>query len=609
MNFWKSFSASLLATAVGIIVLVFVVIGSLGSLATLFETEQPTVPSQSVLYIDLAEDIVDAPLLSPLGVFDPSSMEFYAPITMLEALAAIENAATDDNIKGICINIDGAGVVETANLEELRAAIARFKLSGKFVVAYDDNYTEGEYYLASVADQVLLNPEGSLEWHGLGMSSMFYKGLLNKLDVEVEVFRPTDCKYKSGVEPFILTKMSDANRKQMQSLVDSMWQTICSDVSASRGVDVELLKRYARDLSITLPEDALNAHLIDAIAYEDELFALYDSYGVKRNDMGLHSTLSLGEYVTMVNVAPLSASVGDNTMIKGSDKSLVAIIYADGEIVDGNMYMDGSVFGTRLAEELRQARLSDETKAVVVRVNSPGGSALASEVAWREMELLQQVKPVVVSMGSMAASGGYYISAPADYIIADRLTLTGSIGVFGVLFNLENTFKNKLGITFDTAATSPTAGGMNMMRSLTPTERKALERSIDRVYATFTSHVAEGRNLPLEDVLNIAEGRVWSGTEALECGLVDALGGFNEAIGKAIELADLKGDYALYEFRAPLTPFEEWLDSMGMLYAKSWGIDYNIYGDAIREVLEENPIIMKNSGIQALVPGNLKVNL
>lgn len=609
MNFWKSFSASLLATAVGVVAFIFFIISSIGSIATLFETEQPIVPTESVLRIDLAEDIVDAPLISPLGVFDPSSMQFYSPITMMEALAALEKAATDDNIKGICIKIDGAGAVGAANIEELREAIERFKLSGKFVVAYDDSYTQGEYYLASIADEVLLNPEGSLEWNGMGVSSMFYKGLLDKLDVEVEVFRPTDCKFKSAVEPFIRTKMSEADRMQMQGLVDSMWETICSDVAASRGVDVELLKRYARDLSITLPEDALNAHLIDAIAYEDELFALYDSYGVKRNDMGLHSTLSLGEYVSMVSVAPLRASVGDDTTIKGVGKSLVAIIYADGEIVDGNMHMDGSVFGTRLAEELRQARLSEETKAVVVRVNSPGGSALASEVAWREMELLQQVKPVVVSMGAMAASGGYYISAPADYIFADNLTLTGSIGVFGVLFNLEDTFKNKLGITFDAVGTSPAAGGMNMMRPLTAKERKALERSIDRVYATFTTHVAEGRNIPLQDVLNIAEGRVWSGTEALERGLIDALGGFNEAIGKAIELADLKGDYALYEFAAPLTPFEEWLDSMGMLYAKSWGIDYNIYGDVIREVLEENTIIMKNSGIQALVPGDMKINL
>lgn len=609
MDFWKSFGASLLALVVGTGIIFFIMIASIGGLVALFDTEEPTIAKESILYIDFAEDIIDAPLISPLGRLDTANMTFSQPITIMEALAAIENAATDDNIKGICIKIDGAGAVSAANVEELREAIERFKLSGKFVVAYDDSYTQGEYYLASVADQVWLNPEGSLEWSGMGMSTMFYKGLLDKIDAKVEVFRPTDCKYKSGVEPFILTKMSDANRRQMQSLVDAMWNSICDDVAASRNVDIEALKRYARELSITLPEDALNAHLIDAIAYEDELSTLFDAYDVKRNSEGQYSTITLGEYIAMDGFNHPHVSADSTATVDTLGSSLVAIVYADGEIVDGNMYMDGYVFGTRLAEELRAARLSKATKAVVVRVNSPGGSALASEVAWREMELLQREKPVVISMGSMAASGGYYISAPADYIYADNLTLTGSIGVFGILFNLSDTFKNKLGITFDTAATSPAAGGMNMMRPLTAMERKSLERSIDSIYATFTGHVAEGRNMPIEKVLDIAEGRVWCGTEALEHGLVDALGGINEAVGKALELADIDDDYTLYEFTAPLTPFEEWLDSVGMLYAKTWGMDYNIYGNEIREILEESPIIMKNSGIQALMPGNVKVNL
>ena len=609
MDFWKSFGASLLALVVGTGIIFFIMIASIGGLVALFDTEEPTIAKESILYIDFAEDIIDAPLISPLGRLDTANMTFSQPITIMEALAAIENAATDDNIKGICIKIDGAGAVSAANVEELREAIERFKLSGKFVVAYDDSYTQGEYYLASVADQVWLNPEGSLEWSGMGMSTMFYKGLLDKIDAKVEVFRPTDCKYKSGVEPFILTKMSDANRRQMQSLVDAMWNSICGDVAASRNVDIEALKRYALELSITLPEDALNAHLIDAIAYEDELSTLFDAYDVKRNSEGQYSTITLGEYIAMEGFNHPHVSADSTATVDTLGSSLVAIVYADGEIVDGNMYMDGYVFGTRLAEELRAARLSKATKAVVVRVNSPGGSALASEVAWREMELLQREKPVVISMGSMAASGGYYISAPADYIYADNLTLTGSIGVFGILFNLSDTFKNKLGITFDTAATSPAAGGMNMMRPLTAMERKSLERSIDSIYATFTGHVAEGRNMPIEKVLDIAEGRVWCGTEALEHGLVDALGGINEAVGKALELADIDDDYTLYEFTAPLTPFEEWLDSVGMLYAKTWGMDYNIYGNEIREILEESPIIMKNSGIQALMPGNVKVNL
>lgn len=608
MNFWKSFSASLLAIVVSVGLFFFLTIVMIVGLVASIEPAEESVSSDSVLLIDLSNSIIDAPMTSPLGSLDAMSMEFSESITLLRALSAIENAGKDDNIKGICINIDGEGVVSAANLEELRAAIERFKLTGKFVVAYDDTYTQSDYYLASVADEVLLNPEGSLEWRGTSMAAEFYKGLMDKLDIEVEVFRPTDCRYKSGVEPFILTEMSEANRKQMQSLADATWNSICEDVAESRGISVEELKRYAADLSITLAEDALNAGLIDRIAYEDELSDIYDSYGVERNGYDLHNYISLTEYIETIDPTKPRVSVGNESLIANLDSPLVAIIYADGEIVDGDIYMDGYVYGTRLAHELRQARLNDETKAVVVRVNSPGGSALASEVAWREMELLQQEKPVVVSMGSMAASGGYYISAPADYIFADKLTLTGSIGVFGVIFNLENTLKNKLGITLDWANTSPAAGGMNALRPLTDKERKSIMVSIDRVYSTFTGHVAEGRNLPIEEVLNIAEGRVWSGTQAIECGLVDEIGGLNEAVGKAAELADITLDYLLYEFCAPLTPFEEWLDEMGVLYASSWGVDYNIHSNVIREIISSAPMVINNHGVQAIVAGKPRLN-
>lgn len=607
MDFWKSFGASLLAWVVGLGGLFFLMIASIVGIVASMKPAVEPVKEDTILCIDLAENINDAPSASVIGTLNSSNMAFETPITIMQALAATELAAEDDDIEGICIMIDGAGTVSAANIEELRAAIERFKLSGKFVVAYDDNYTQGEYYLASAADQIYLNPEGSLSWTGIGMASTFYKGLLDKLDAEVEVFRPTGCRYKSGVEPFIRTDMSPADRKQSESLVNSMWQSICEDVSQSRGIEVDLLKRYARECAVTLPEDALNAKLIDGILYEDELYALYDSFGVERNSLGLHNIVSLGEYIEKEGNAPLRVSVGNEAQIEYTENNLVAIIYAEGQIVDGDMYMDGEVYGTRLARELRQARLNDDTKAVVVRVNSPGGSALASEVAWREMQLLQEVKPVVVSMGSLAASGGYYISAPADYILADELTLTGSIGVFGMIPNFEKTLKNKLGITFDAAATSPEADGLTGLRPLTAKERASIMRSIDRIYDTFTSHVAEGRNLAIERVLEIAEGRVWSGTEAVECGLVDAIGGFNDAIAKALELADIKDDYALYEFTAPLTPFEEWLNGMGMVYATAWGVDYNIHAEDVRDIVKENSFIIKHSGIQTLLSGDMRV--
>lgn len=255
------------------------------------------------------------------------------------------------------------------------------------------------------------------------------------------------------------------------------------------------------------------------------------------------------------------------------------------------------------------ARLDSHTKAVVLRVNSPGGSALASDVVWREMTLLQQSKPVVISMGEMAASGGYYISAPADYIFANKLTLTGSIGVFGMMFNLEDTLKNKLGITIDTAATSPSAGGMTFLGPLTEAQRNYVKVGVDDVYDTFTSLVAEGRNLPIEDVYAIAEGRVWSGSNALTIGLVDEIGGFTQAVAKATQLAGISNNYALYEFRAPLSELEQWLQDMGFTATVNLGFGNSYYFEDIKNLFIENPILMTNGGIQAIVPGDMHIDL
>ena len=530
-------------------------------------------------------------------------------ISLLEVLTAIENAANDGRIKGICIYCDGLGTISAANIEELRAALERFKASGKFVVAYDDMYSQSEYYLASVADKILINPEGSLEWHGCEFTTMFYKGLMDKLQVKAEIFRPTDCKFKSAVEPFFRTNMSAENRLQMEVLVNSMWDDIVNDVAASRGLDAENLKRYAANLEIVTAEDALERGMVDRIAYEDELYDLFSEYGVKRNEFKLHNKISLFDYVSYIGLSPKRVAVGDKSALEGVNTPLVAIVYAEGQIVDGNMYDDGYVYGSRLADELRQARLDKQTKAVVVRVNSPGGSALASEVAWREMTLLQQTKPVVISMGDMAASGGYYISTPADYIFADKLTLTGSIGVFGVIYNIENTLKNILGVTIDSVSTSPDAGAVTILRSLTKTQRDYFTKGVDRVYTTFTSHVSEGRNLPIDEVLKIAEGRVWSGSNALQIGLVDEIGGFTEAVVKATHLAGVTKNYTLYEFNAALTPFEQWLQDMGTTITVDMGINSNSpYFEEIRNFIIDNPMLITDGGIQTIVPGDMKID-
>ena len=450
MDFLKTLGASLLAWFIGFgILIVGSIVILVGAVVSMIPEDKVTTDSESVLYFDLSSPIIDAPMAS---IF--SSMQFSIdgtePVTMLKTLAALEYAAKDDNIKGICISVGNSAAISLANIEELRIALEQFKLSGKFIVAFDDTYTQSDYYLSSVADKIILNPEGGLEWRGVGMSNIFYKNLFDKLGIGVDIFRPTECKYKSAVEPFFLTKMSAANRKQSEELVNSIWDSICSDVAKSRGLNATTLKEYAKNRSIALPEDALNAGLVDILGYEDDLYNIYKEYGVKTNDKGLVNTISFGDYVTTLAIPTFTATVNNNNYSHISSP-MVAIIYADGEIVDGNNYEDGSVYGNRLAHELRAARLDEQTKAVVVRVNSPGGSALASEIAWREMTLLQESKPVVISMGDMAASGGYYISAPADYIFADRSTLTGSIGVFGIIPNVGGMLEKRLGITFDPA--------------------------------------------------------------------------------------------------------------------------------------------------------------
>lgn len=596
MRFSKVFLASLLAVVVGgIATTLFFIFAGVGMVASLGSTPELPTPANSVLYIDLNENIVDSPSASPLGVFNTETMTFESPVTLLGALTAIEKAATDPSIAGICIHQNGVGIIGGANLEELRQAILRFKESGKWVVAYDDIYTQTEYYLASAADIVMMHPYGSFELKGLASMTPFFKDLLDRLDVKVEAIRPSVCKYKSAVEPYILNEMSAANREQMQALSDSMWEAFAGDIAKSRGLDIERVKAIAANLEVSLAEEAEKAGLVDVVCYEDKAVEQMLALGASESDDHRLNKISLGEYVAKCG-APLTATVD---MMPFTSKPTVAIIYAEGQIVDGAMEVEGYVYGSTLAEKLQRARYDENTKAVVLRVNSPGGSAIASDIVWREMELLQREKPVVVSMGEMAASGGYYISAPADYIFADRFTLTGSIGVFGMIPDLSKALKNKLGISFDSVGTSPSATGLGLARGLTATERAMFMRGVDEVYEVFTTKVAEGRNMEIADVLEVAEGRVWSGAMATEIGLVDSYGGITEAISKAADMADLGGDFALYEFRAAMTPFDEWLSMLSSTSAKALGVEPSV---ELREFVEENYKILNLSGIQTIMP-------
>ena len=547
MNFVKTFLAGLLAVIVGTFLVfflwIFILLGIAGSME-----KSVAVHPESILKIDFSEVLTDAPSSDPLAGIDLMTLQTTRQLSLFKALRAIEAAGADDRIKGIYLRMNGGGgVTGSALLEELREALLEFKQSGKFIVAYNETYSQGQYYLASVADKIYLQPEGGMEWSGLASDVMFYKGLLDKLDLRAEVFRPTACKYKSAVEPFILDKMSAANREQMQALVNSMWGTISGAVCESRGIDSVKMRRITDNLQVTLPEEALEYGFVDSLLYEDQMEDVFAELGVSDD----YDFITLGDYASQVGAD-----------LKNISADQVAIVYADGQIVDGEGY-GKEIYGNTLAAKIAGVRDDEKVKAVVLRVNSPGGSALASDVIWREVELLRAEKPVVVSMGSYAASGGYYISCPADVIVADKLTLTGSIGVFGMILDTREALKNKLGITID-GVQSNASSSFLATQPLTPVQRSMIMRGVDKVYTTFTNDVAEGRNLPIEKVLDIAGGRVWSGADALGIGLIDTYGGLKTAIALAVDKADLGDNYRVTEVTETPTGFAAFIASLNM---------------------------------------------
>ena len=574
MNFVKTFLAGLLAVIVGTFLVfflwIFILLGIAGSME-----KSVAVHPESILKIDFSEVLTDAPSSDPLAGIDLMTLQTTRQLSLFKALRAIEAAGADDRIKGIYLRMNGGGgVTGSALLEELREALLEFKQSGKFIVAYNETYSQGQYYLASVADKIYLQPEGGMEWSGLASDVMFYKGLLDKLDLRAEVFRPTACKYKSAVEPFILDKMSAANREQMQALVNSMWGTISGAVCESRGIDSVKMRRITDNLQVTLPEEALEYGFVDSLVYEDQMEDVFAELGVSDD----YDFITLGDYASQVGAD-----------LKNISADQVAIVYADGQIVDGEGY-GKEIYGNTLAAKIAGVRDDEKVKAVVLRVNSPGGSALASDVIWREVELLRAEKPVVLSMGSYAASGGYYISCPADVIVADKLTLTGSIGVFGMILDTREALKNKLGITID-GVQSNASSSFLATQPLTPVQRSMIMRGVDKVYTTFTNDVAEGRNLPIEKVLDIAGGRVWSGADALGIGLIDTYGGLKTAIALAVDKADLGDNYRVTEVTETPTGFAAFIASLNISVREAFtrselGLmmkDYNTVREAFRQ--------------------------
>lgn len=598
MKFFKVFLAALLAVLVsGIISSLMWVIIFVGLAGSMEQTTKAVITPQTIVKIDFAENITEAPTKNPLAGFDYATMTMAKSAHLLKVLQSIEKAKSDERVKGLYLNFTGAGGITTGALEEIRAAIVDFKQSGKFVVAYNEGYSQGTMYLASVADKIYLHPEGVFSWAGMAQTSIFFKGALDKLGLNAEAIRPTVCKYKSAVEPYIRKEMSKENKAQMQTMVDDFWGVLVGAIAESRSLDAKKLMQLADKLEVTQPEDALKHGLVDALIYEDEMDAKFAEYGVEKGADGEYNIVSLGEYMTL---APATLNI---------TAPAVGIVYAEGQIFDG-AGEDDNIYSANLVEVLKKARKDKDIKSVVLRVNSPGGSALASDVIWRELELLRKEKPVIVSMGSYAASGGYYISAGADAIIADKMTLTGSIGVFGLLLEGEDMLKKNLGITTDVVKTGRSADfGSNIfgvgVRKITDLERKTLLRSVDKVYETFTSKVSNGRNLPMEKVLDIAQGRVWSGARAVEIGLADANGGLREAIAVAVDKAGIADNYRVTEVLEELSPMAQMMQSLNM-QVKAYFLDaetmeaVEYYNSLKREVARE--------GVQVYCPYAFSIN-
>ena len=525
----RQFLKYLLATLLGLFIFtllgIFIFAGIIGAASSKKDT---TVAKNSVLKLDLNEPIRERSSENPFAAFGGGSDA--SVLGLVEIKAALKKAKDDDNIRGVYIDAQQpqAG---WATLEEVRNALIDFKKSKKFVYSYAETMTEKAYYIASVSDKIYLNPAGDLEWNGIAAELTFFKGTLDKLGLKPEIFRVGT--FKSAVEPFLLDKMSDPNRLQTASFLNSINDHFLAGVSKSRNIPAVTLRRYADSLSIQTPADALRYKLVTNMGYFDELET--DIKQVLKADQ----TKKI-EYVGLSKYKSAEADKSDDDdKVISADR--IAVIVASGDINTGTGD-ENSIGSDKIAGEIRKARMNKSIKAVVLRINSGGGSALASDVMWREVQLTRKVKPIVASFSDYAASGGYFMAMGCNKIVAQPNTITGSIGVFALLFNTQDLFKEKLGVTFDRVLTNPHADFPSGTRALSDFDRKVMQTSVDRIYASFTKKVADGRKLSVDSVKAIAGGRVWTGTQGKAIGLVDQLGGLDDAIKVAAAEAKLKDD-------------------------------------------------------------------
>ena len=565
----------------------FIKVGVVSSMISSLSTETETISKpkpNSVLYMKLDYAIPDRTTDNPFGGINFNTMESKDMTGLNDILRNIEQAKTDANIKGIYMELSSIPT-STATLQELRNKLIEFKESGKFIVTYSENYSQSAYYIASIADKIYLNPEGALDLHGMASQIMFYKHLLDKLDVEMQIVRGPNNRFKSAVEPYFLDKMSEANREQMEKLLGTVWGQILTGISESRNISVEQLNEIADNLDTYFNADkALEYGLVDNLYYKDQM--LEELKGLTGSNKDINA---IG-----------NAKYAKSYTVKNASKNEVAIIYATGQIYDGKGDESSAIYSENLSKTIRKAREDENVKAIVLRVNSPGGSAVASAIIGRELDLTKEVKPIIVSMGNYAASGGYWISAKADYIFADPTTLTGSIGVFGTFPNAQGFLNDKIGLTFDVAKTNKNADFGSITQPLTEFQYGKLQEMVVKTYNDFTGRVAEGRGLTQSYVDSIGQGRVWAGADAIEIGLVDKLGDMEDAIAYAAEKASLGDDYKVTEWPKQKDFFTRMMGSMneGDKLDAAMKQKLGAYYDYLQGL--EN--LQKNTGIQARMP-------
>lgn len=585
----KDFIKNVLATMVGMFGF-FIVMGVIGMMSIIgmiaSDNAAQNVEKNSVFVLNLSGTISEQGSENPLSMFTGDNS---LNSGLNDILSSIKKAKANDDIKGIYIEA-GALAANYATLQEIRNALADFRKSGKWIVAYGDFYTQGAYYVASVANKVYINPKGAIDWHGIGAQTMFYKDFMAKFGVKWEVVKVGT--FKSATETFTEEKMSDANRLQTQTFIDGTWRNVCAAVSKSRGISIDSLNSYADSyLALQATETLMKAKMVDGMMYGDQVKdAVKKMMKLEKDDDIQQLTLN-----DMLNVK--------DGKVEGSE---IAVYYAEGDIVQdpkaATMFGNNNYIASRkVCKDLEDLMNDDDVKAVVVRINSGGGDAYASEQMWHQMSELRKVKPVVVSMGDYAASGAYYMSAPASWIVAQPNTLTGSIGIFAVIPDFSGLVTTKLGVRFDEVKTNRNSTFGNLMaRPFNAEEKAMLQASVNRGYSLFRQRVAEGRRLPVESVEKIAQGRVWLATDALNIKLVDQLGGIDDAVKKAAQLAKLK-DYYTSDYPAAAS----WMDAM----LNSMSSSGTYLDEQLRQTLGDfyQPFTMlrsidKREAIQARIP-------